>query len=244
MRKLDVCLTPELLHLYPVEGKVVVVVDVLRATSCMVTGVAHGVEKIIPVASLEECQDWRSKGCIGAAERDGKKAEGFDIGNSPFSYMDPALKGKTVAVTTTNGTLAITKSKKAAEILIGAFLNRKALINYLVAQPNDVLVLCAGWKGKVNLEDSLFAGSLVEGLKDSFSSEYDSAFITQRLFNEAKHDMKSYISCCSHVKRLKNLSIEKDIDFCLTPDVYDVVPVMKNGALISLQAMPEMVGKK
>ncbi|WMJ75593.1 2-phosphosulfolactate phosphatase [Cytophagaceae bacterium ABcell3] len=232
MRNIDVCLTPELLHLYDVKGKVVVVVDVLRATSCMVSGIAHGVEKIIPVATLEECLAWKSKNFITAAERDGKKAEGFDIGNSPFSYMDPSLSGKTVVVTTTNGTLAITKSAGASEIIAGAFLNKSAVVQYLENQPNDVLVLCAGWKGKVNLEDTLFAGAVVEGLQDSFFADNDAAMAALSLYKLAKQNLNGFLANSSHARRLKKLNIKKDIEFCLTEDLYSVVPVMDNGCLV------------
>jgi 2-phosphosulfolactate phosphatase len=240
MRQVDVCLTPELLHLYPVEGKVVVVVDVLRATSCITTGIAHGVEKIIPVATLEECSDLRKKGYVAAAERDGKKAEGFDIGNSPFSYMDEKLQGKTVAVTTTNGTLAITRCREAAEVIVGSFLNRAAIVNYLLQQSNDVLVVCAGWKGKMNLEDTLFAGAVIEGLKEDFSVDQDAALAALTLFRQAENNLRVFLSDCSHVKRLKGLHIDKDIEFCLQYDIYDAIPVLKDGALVLMQGEMEL----
>jgi 2-phosphosulfolactate phosphatase len=231
MRNIDVCLTPELLHLFELEGKIVVVVDVLRATSCMTTAIAHGVKKIIPVATLEECAEYKKLGFITAAERDGKTAEGFDLGNSPFSYMDECFDGKTIVVTTTNGTLAITKSAKAEKIIIGSFLNKSAIINYLLSQPNDVVVLCAGWKGKINLEDSLFAGAVVEGLSADFGCNHDSAIAALTLYNVAKKNMKKFLATSSHARRLSNLNIKKDIDFCLKSDVYDVIPVMKGKAL-------------
>lgn len=232
MRQIDVCLTPELLHLYPVEGKVVVVVDILRATSCMTAGIANGVSKIIPVATLEECTKLKNKGCVAAAERDGKKAEGFDIGNSPYSYLKPELVGKTVAVTTTNGTYAITKCDKAEALVAGSFLNRKAIAQFLRDQENDVLIVCAGWKGKVNLEDTLFAGSLVELLKDEFGIEHDAALASLSLFRQAKGNLKGFLSNCSHVRRLKHLDIDKDIEFCLSMDKFDVVPILKDGSIV------------
>src|SRR5690606_28130478 len=104
---------PGLVDLYDVKGKVVVVIDILRATSCMTTAIAHGVKSLIPVATLEECKTLQQNGYIAAAERDGKMADGFDLGNSPFSYMEKPLAGKTIAVTTTNGTQAIVKSREA-----------------------------------------------------------------------------------------------------------------------------------
>src|SRR5690606_2461121 len=107
MPSIDVCFSPELLHLYELKGKAVVAVDILRATSTMTTAFAHGATQIFPVMQLEECLAFSDKGCLTAAERDGQKAEGFDLGNSPFSYMNGTVKGKDIAITTTNGTRAI-----------------------------------------------------------------------------------------------------------------------------------------
>jgi 2-phosphosulfolactate phosphatase len=240
MKNIEVCLSPALLDLYGVENKVVVVVDILRATSCMTTGLAHGLKSIIPVASLDECFSLRSQGFIAAAERDGKMADGFDLGNSPFSYMDKSLVGKSVAMTTTNGTQAISKSLKAEEIIIGSFLNKSAVIKYLLEQPNDVLVLCAGWKGQVNLEDTLFAGALVEGVGKKFASENDSAMAAYTLYEAAKGDLLKFLSNSSHVRRLRKLNIIKDIEFCLQSDVYSVIPVLKKGELVKMEMRKEM----
>jgi 2-phosphosulfolactate phosphatase len=235
MKNIDVCLTPALLDLYEVENKIVVVVDILRATSCMTTAIAHGVKSIIPVATLEECGKLKKKGHIAAAEREGKMAEGFDLGNSPFSYMEKSLVGKTIAMTTTNGTLAITKSRKADEIIVGSFLNLSSVVNYLEKQPNDVLILCAGWKGSVNLEDTLFAGAVVEAVSDEFFSDFDAAITAKTLYKAAKKDLSAFIANSSHARRLRNLNITKDIDFCLQSDVYNVIPVLKGNELVKMQ---------
>jgi 2-phosphosulfolactate phosphatase len=235
MRNIEVCLTPELVDLYDAKGKVVVVIDILRATSCMTTAIAHGIKSLIPVASLQECKELQIKGFIAAAERDGKMADGFDIGNSPFSYMEKSLIGKTIAMTTTNGTQAIVKSKDAEEVVIGSFLNKSAIINYLSSQPNDVLLLCAGWKGKINLEDTLFAGAVIEGLHDIFDSENDSAIAALTLYKSAKNDIMKFLSKSSHVKRLKGLNITKDIAFCLNSDVYNVIPVLRGKELVMME---------
>ena len=141
MRSVEVCVSPDLIPCHELEGKIVVVIDILRATSCMVTGLGEGLAGIIPVEKLEECQKLKDKGYIAAAERDGKKVEGFDIGNSPFSYQDAALKGKWVAVTTTNGTRALVQSVKAKEILVGAFLNRSALVKYLLSKEEESFLI-------------------------------------------------------------------------------------------------------
>jgi 2-phosphosulfolactate phosphatase len=235
MKNIDVCLTPALLDIYGVENKVVVVVDILRATSCMTTAIAHGVKSIIPVSSLDECSKLKKQGYLAAAEREGRMAEGFDLGNSPFSYMDKSLVGKTIAMTTTNGTLAITKSKKAEKIIVGSFLNLSSVINYLEKQPHDVLILCAGWKGSVNLEDTLFAGAVIEGISKEFFSEYDAAITAKTLYTSAKKNLSAFVANSSHARRLKNLNITKDIDFCLQSDVYNVIPVLNGNELVKMQ---------
>jgi 2-phosphosulfolactate phosphatase len=167
MKNIDVCLSPDLLHLHKINNSIVVVTDIFRATSCMVTGFAYGVKSIIPVATVEECKNLQNVGYVAAAERDAQKVEGFDLDNSPFSYMDERLIGGKIAMTTTNGTLSISKAKTdAVKVIVGAFLNLAAVVNHLKNQPYDVLVLCAGWKGRPNLEDTLFAGAVVEALKD------------------------------------------------------------------------------
>ncbi|RAV99475.1 2-phosphosulfolactate phosphatase [Pseudochryseolinea flava] len=232
MKTIDVCLSPDLMHLYKVHDRTVVVVDIFRATSCMTTAFAHGIGSITPFAKLEECLAMKSKGYFTSGERDGKKVDGFDLGNSPFEYMAEELKGKHIAFTTTNGTQAIAKSIGAREIVVGSFLNLSAVVNYLRQSPNNILVVCAGWKGKVNLEDTLFAGAIVELLKDIYMPECDAPTAAQHLYNQAKHDMVDFLKDSSHVQRLAKLNIYKDIEFCLTPDQYDVVPRLKDGVLL------------
>ena len=236
MRKVEVCLSPELIHLFDLKGKIVVVTDILRATSCMTTALAHGVKSIIPVASLDECRALGKQGYVTAAERDGKKEEGFDLGNSPFSYMDPTLIGKTVAVTTTNGTQAIVKSAAAHEILIGSFLNLDAICNYLLSQFQDVVIVCSGWKGHSNMEDTLFAGAVGVVLRNNgYLSQQDSTDMAIYLYILAEKNLEAFLANCSHARRLQNLDITDDIAFCLTLNKYDVVPVMENGKLVSKQ---------
>lgn len=236
MGKIEVCLSPELIHLYDLNNKTVVVVDIFRATSTMVTGLANQVQSITPVADLETCRNFRNQGYVIAGERDGLPAEGFELGNSPLSYLQNAYAGKKIAVTTTNGTLAIEKSRPGSkEILIGAFLNLQATANYLSDLENDVLIHCAGWKGRFNLEDSLYAGALVEALGKTHTYDCDSALGMMSLYQAAKDDLFAFISRASHAKRLQNHQMDADINFCLTLDKYDIV-----GKLVD----EELVGKK
>lgn len=233
MKTIDVCLSPDLMHLYAVEGKSVVVVDILRATSSMVTGFAHGVSGIYPVAKLEDCRAMKAKGYLIAGEREGEKVPDFDLGNSPFEYMAPELTGKLIALTTTNGTQAIAKSLGAAEIIIGAFLNLSAVAEHLIKSNNDILIICAGWKGKVNLEDTVFAGALVDKLTGIFSLGCDAPLAARHLYRCAKGDLIGFLNESSHVKRLNKLNIHDDMRFCCTIDKYKVVPVLQDGILKS-----------
>ncbi|MCC9168740.1 2-phosphosulfolactate phosphatase [Pontibacter harenae] len=236
MPSIDVCFSPELLHLYDLKGKAVVAVDILRATSTMVTAFAQGAANIIPVMHLEDCQRLAAaEGCLTAAERDGIKADGFDFGNSPFSYMEADVEGKTIAITTTNGTRAIILSESAEEIIIGSFLNLKTVAEHLAALQLDVIVVCAGWKGMFNLEDTLFAGALAEQLQGQFTLENDAALAALHLYETAKGDLYAYLQASSHVQRLKRLDITKDVQFCLQHNEYDVLPVWDNGKLVDLK---------
>ncbi len=233
MKTIDVCLSPDLMHLYDVQDRTVVVVDILRATSCMVTAFANGVDSITPFSDLEACKSMKTKGYITSGERDGKKVTGFDKGNSPFEYTGDDIRGKKIAFTTTNGTQAIEKATGAQKIIIGSFLNLSSIAKYLLFGQNSVLIICAGWKGKVNLEDTLFAGAIMEKLKNHVEADCDAPLAAQHLYNLAKNDMVKFLSNSSHVKRLNRLNIEKDIAYCLTPDKYQIVPTLVQGVLVA-----------
>ncbi len=231
-KSIAICLSPDLVHLYDLKGKIVVVTDILRATSCIVTGLAHGVRSITPFASLEACRSMKKKGYYIAGERGGQKVEGFNIGNSPYSYMEPHLKGEKIAITTTNGTLAIEKSFDAEKIIIGAFLNLSAVANYLRRQESDIVILCAGWKGHINLEDTLYAGALALLLESDFHYTDDAVLVAKALYKGVKGNMLHAIRNASHAKRLQKFNVIKDVEFCLARDRYDVVPVLKNGKIV------------
>ena len=236
MRSIEVCFSPELIHLHEVTGKLVVVVDIFRATSTMVAALAHGVTEILPFADLEACRAMQSQGYLIVAERDGMTAPGFELGNSPVAYTDGAYAGKKLAMTTTNGTLAIEKSKGAAAILIGSFPNLQATATYIQSLNLDVLVHCAGWKGRFNLEDSLYAGALVQALSGSHANQEDGAIAMGSLYTQVGENLATYLSQAAHAKRLQNHGIEADIDFCLSLDRYEqVVGLAGDGALRAIE---------
>jgi 2-phosphosulfolactate phosphatase len=236
-KKLEVCLSPALLSLYNVEEYVVIIIDIFRATSSICYGIENGAEAIIPVAEVDECLAYRDKetGFLLAAERNGEVVSGFDFGNSPFSYTKEKVAGKTIVLTTTNGTHALHLSRKAKKVVIGSFLNLTALCNWLKTQNENILLVCAGWKHNFNLEDTLFAGAVVEQLKAGNYKTDDSAIASNDLYQLGKHDLNVYLAKTSHSERLKKLGIEADIAFCLNVDITTAIPVLEGERLIKLQ---------
>ncbi|MET3978156.1 2-phosphosulfolactate phosphatase [Mucilaginibacter sp. UYP25] len=235
-KALDVCLSPALIPLYNVSDYIVVVIDIFRATSSICYGIENGADAIIPVSEVEECAAYREKGLnyLIAAERDGKVVDGFDFGNSPFSYTAEKVAGKTVVLTTTNGTHALHLSRSAKKIVIGSFLNLTALCNWLKTQQENILLVCAGWKNNFNLEDTLFAGAVIEQLKGNGFMLDDPAIAANDLFQIGKANIGQYLSKTSHGERLKKLGIEKDIDFCLQVDLTTAIPVLEGEKLVRL----------
>ncbi|WP_443944748.1 2-phosphosulfolactate phosphatase [Pedobacter sp. AW1-32] len=235
-KKIEVCLTPALIDLYDIEKSIVVVIDILRATTSITYGIDNGAEAIIPVADVEDCLLYADKGFLLAAERNGEVVEGYDFGNSPFSYTQEKVGGKTVVLTTTNGTKALhLANKRAAQVLIGSFLNLDALCDYLAAQDRDVLLLCAGWKDQFNLEDTLFAGAVVNKLRKGFEHFDDSSVAAEDLYALAKDDLRAYLHKSSHSHRLAQLNIEEDVVFCLQLNICNAIPVLNGERLIALQ---------
>jgi len=237
-KNLEVCLTPALIHLHELDERIVVVIDVLRATSSICVAFANGVKSIVPVAGIEESIAYREKGYLVGAERNGEMLEGFDLGNSPFSYMDERVKGQRVALSTTNGTQAIVAAKGAAQIVAGSFLNLDHLAEWLPLQDKSVLLLCAGWKNSFNLEDTLLAGALSEKLIPHFELNRmrDALLAAVHLYEIAKGDLYGFLASSTHRKRLEKLQIEKDIEYCLTPNLAPVIPGLVNGELVNLTA--------
>lgn len=243
VRRVEVCFSPKQFELYKNDFQTCVVIDVLRATSAICTGLANGVDRIIPVPTVEEARVLQGEGCIAAAERNGQIVEGFDFGNSPRSYMSGELKGKTVALTTTNGTKAIDMAKEMPQVAIGSINNLDAICTWLMQQRGDVLLLCSGWKDKFNLEDTICAGAIADNLIDiaRFKSEEDSTIAAKHLFLGVRGNVFSFLKASSHRRRLRNLNLGEDIKYCLTPNTVNVVPVLHDGALIDSRRIKEGV---
>jgi 2-phosphosulfolactate phosphatase len=228
MAKLEVCPSPEMIGLYgDLSEKNIVVTDIFRATSCIVSGLAMGVNHIIPVDSVEACRELGKEGYFTAGERKGIKIEDFDFGNSPFQYMSEKANGNKIAMTTTNGTRAIEASRNAKRVLIGAFLNLEAVVKELTNDSSDLIIFCAGWRGRLSMEDTLFAGALASELsKKGYENFGDGAFSALKLWEMAKADLFGFLSGASHAERLRGLGAAKDIEFCITLNKFNVVPYL------------------
>jgi 2-phosphosulfolactate phosphatase len=230
-------LSPALLNLYEVSNSIVVVIDILRATSTIATALYNGAKAIIPVDSVEKCiRLGRDLECITAGERDGKVAEGLQYGNSSFEYPREFIQDKLLVLTTTNGTklLHMALAKGATEIVTGSFLNLSAICDHLVAEKKNVLLACAGWKDRVNIEDTLFAGAVVSKVREHFDINCDSSQMAATLYQSAQDDMYEFMKKhnASHYHRLTNFGLEKDIRHCLTPDLANVLPYYKDERLV------------
>lgn len=236
IRKVEVVFSPVLFPVYFDDRDcVVVVIDVFRATSAICAAFESGIDSLIPVATLEEAIEYKQKGFKVGAERNAEVVEGFDFGNSPLTFKDGKFKNESLVLTTTNGTKAVEMAKGAYKVVIGAFTNLSALCDYIEKEDKDVLLLCAGWKDRFNLEDTLFAGAVVERLSENlrFNNLSDSSIASKDMYKHAKHDMFSFLGESSHRKRLSRLNMEEDIIYCLGIDKTDIVPVLEGDVLVS-----------
>jgi 2-phosphosulfolactate phosphatase len=234
---LHTSLSPALLHLYDINNSIVVIIDVLRATSTIATALANGAKCVIPVDSVAKCIELGKQiDAITAGERDGKIAEGLKHGNSPFEYPKEFIAGRTLVLTTTNGTklLHMALDKGAGSIITGSFPNLSAVCDYLVSQNQPVILGCAAWKDKVNLEDMLFAGAVINRIRNNFFINCDSSQVAATMYEDAKNDLFGFIrqKNASHYHRLNDYGLEKDIRYCLTPDIANVLPFYEEGKLI------------
>ena len=235
-RKLEVCFSPASYHLYKKEGSIVVIIDILRATSAICTAFEFGADKIIPVATVAEATEYKKKGFMVGAERNGVQLEGFDFGNSPFNYMTAKIKGKTIVLTTTNGTQAIEISKDAYKVVVGAFLNLTSLCKWLLEQDRELILLCSGWLDRFNIEDAMFAGAVVSVLNKhpNFSEMGDAALASKYLFEMGYKNPDKFLHNSSHKERLVALGLKDDVKFCLSLDQTDIIPILKDGALVKM----------
>jgi 2-phosphosulfolactate phosphatase len=235
---LHTSLSPTLLHLYDLSNAVVVIIDVLRATSTITTALYNGAKSVIPVDSVARCIEiGRQIAGITAGERDGRIAEGLEYGNSPFEYPREFIEGKTLVLTTTNGTrlLHMALEKGANEIVTGSFPNLSAVCEHLVEMNQNVILGCAAWKDRVNMEDTLFAGAVISRIGKHFDINCDASHIAATMYENGKKDLFSFLekNNASHYHRLMNFGLEKDIRYCLSADEANVLPIYRDGKLLA-----------
>jgi len=234
---LHTCLSPALLHLYDLRGCLVVIIDVLRATSTIATALHNGAKAVLPVATVPRCIELGNElGGITAGERDGKIADGLSYGNSPFEYPGDFIGGRLLVLTTTNGTklLHMALDNGAEEIITGAFVNLSAVCEHLTQRNMPVVLGCAAWKDRVNMEDTLLAGAVIDRIGHHFHINCDASHLALDLYRQATPDLFDFMrrNQASHYNRLMGFGLEKDIRYCLTPDQADVLPIFRHDRLV------------
>ncbi len=231
-------LSPALLDLYNLQNTIVVIIDVFRATSTIATALYNGATRVIPVAGVEECKSIGSSipGAITAGERDGKVIEGLQYGNSPTEYSRAFIEGKTLVITTTNGTklLHMALDNGCSEVITGSFINLGSVCDHLISQGKNVILGCSAWKDRFNLEDTLFAGAVVSRIKQHFTIHDDASLMAEEMYKLHHKDLFQFIRLTTHWHRLSAYGLEKDLEYCVTENIANVLPVYKNGELVLL----------
>jgi 2-phosphosulfolactate phosphatase len=232
--RLETCFSPALFEPENHKESIVVILDVLRASSAICTAFANGAHAIIPVADAKTAREYKAMGYLVAAERDGFVLDFADFGNSPFNFTEEKVKGKTIAYSTTNGTGIINQASESHTIAVGSFLNLGALTRWIIAQERDTLLFCAGWKNRFNIEDTVCAGAIASRLLESerFTTICDSTLAAIDLWSLAKDDLPGYIDKAAQRTRLRDKKLDDCIEFCLTIDLTDKIPVLKDGFLV------------
>jgi 2-phosphosulfolactate phosphatase len=235
-RELETCFSPALYEPERHNGSIVVIIDILRATSAICTAFENGAASIIPVATIPEARNYKDRGYLVAAERDGFVLDFADFGNSPFNFTRDKVAGKTIVYSTTNGTGIIKLASSADYIIIGSFLNISALAGWISDQEKNVVLFCAGWKNRFNLEDTICAGAIAERLllTSLYSTICDSTLAALDLWSLSKNNIPGYIDKAAQRSRLRDKKLDDCIEFCLTADYTRKIPVIKNDVLVSM----------
>jgi 2-phosphosulfolactate phosphatase len=234
-RILETCFSPALFEAGKHEGSLVIIIDILRATSAICTAFENGAESIIPVETVEEARQYKLMGYLVAAERDGFVLDFADFGNSPFNFTREKVQGKQIVYSTTNGTGIIKLAEKARHIAIGSFLNITAICKWAVSRESDVVLFCAGWKNRFNIEDAICAGYIAEKLLASsfYSTICDSTNAAIDLWSLARKNPVGYIQKAAQRSRLREKGLDDCIEFCFSHDFTDKVPVFRDGILVA-----------
>ena len=232
--QIEICFSPSLIQLYEHRDSVVVVTDVFRATTTICTAFANGASYIIPVATEQEALAYKSLGHLVGAEQATERCSFADFGNSPSEYSVDKVNGKSIVFMTTNGTKAIKGAADCYQLLIGAFVNLRALTERILSLGKDVLIVCSGANGRICLEDSLFAGALTSTLlaEDGVEAASDGARMAVALWHQANRDFSNILIQSEHARRLIQHGFRSDINYCLRRSIFGVVPELQGDKLI------------
>lgn len=221
-------------------GKSAVIIDILRASSSIITGMSNGAKKIIPVGDMNDAMKIATtmdqKDYLLCGEKNGSKVEGYHLGNSPLEYTPEKISGKTLIFSSTNGTKAIKKAALANEIYIGGFLNQQSILNALKQHDDEIVLICSGWQGRLSFEDILFAGALIHEITGGQlpAGAKDGTKVAFGLFEKFGDDLTGHVRNSDHARRLAKIVPTDDVEFCCTVNKFDVLPGMKDGILTDL----------
>jgi len=223
-------------------GDLIIVIDVLRATTSIVTALANGAKSVIPTATVKEAFKIGKEhpAYLLVGERNDHKPRGFDFGNSPETLTNGSIQGKNIILTTTNGTKALIKSEESDCVAIGAFLNAKAVARKTAEiagkKGTDITFVLAGEKSHFSLEDFLCAGAITARFPKSTVELSDKTAGALLAFKGAIHELLESIRNCKHAQDLVKKGFSRDVDFSGQLDIYDIVPFFRNGKAISLSS--------
>jgi 2-phosphosulfolactate phosphatase len=219
-----------------VKGKTVAVIDALRACTTIAFAVSMGCQRIIPVESVEAATNLAAsldkEVTLLGGEKEGKRIDGFELGNSPLEYSAEAVKGKTIIFATSSGTRAISKSKGAKQVLITSFVNMSSVAAYAGEIGDLLTVVCAGKQGRFALEDAVCAGMLIERLCRDYEPDLnDGAQAARLLYKLNEQSIPSLLKNCEHGRYLEGLGFGEDLDVCGRVDSLGILPIVKEGRI-------------
>jgi 2-phosphosulfolactate phosphatase len=241
--RIDIHLTPQEIDDLSIREKTVVVIDVLRASTTIVTALANGAREVIPVESVEAAM--KISGALPGGvtllggERHGRMVEGFQLGNSPADYTPERIGGKAVIFTSTNGSLAMTRSRYARELLVCGFVNLSAVADHLRSLASDVTIVCAGKAGRFSMEDTVCAGRLIASLMEDAAFDVslsDGAQAARALFKSFGKNPLKMLRSTEHGRYLQEIGFANDLKLCAAVDAIPVI-VRQEGNVLKTKRM-------
>jgi 2-phosphosulfolactate phosphatase len=240
MNNVEVVFTPEEIKNRRLSDKLIVVIDVLRASSTIITALAYGCRGLVPILSPEQAkekaQQFKKEEVLLGGEREGRKIKGFDLGNSPREYQKEIVEDRIIIFSTTNGVKTLERVRGAFRIIIASFLNLQATFNYCSKFQGDILLACAGKEGYFSLEDTVCAGMLINSLRDIYSTtctcqEVDTNLTAQILYKKFGNNILEMLRKSQHGRYLESIGLRKDLEFCSQLDIFNIVPIFRDGLI-------------